>query len=212
MDVENRSKELASGFVKQAAINYKALLGEMAGGGAVGALTGGLLGGTINTARGLMDKSDIPAIVAAIRGDTPKIKGVLSRLQGKLFDPKSTVTTTDRLKAMARDFGKGALVGSGIGGVAGAAYGPIPHVTKAINAVMPLDKLKDEEWRVARELADKVGYKGLSFLDGVGNGIYNVGSPVLRAAHIANIPVRAVKGVASDIINNADDFVSKFIE
>lgn len=197
MNIENSSKELASGFVKQAAINYRAILGEMTGGGATGALMGGLLGGTINTARGLINRSYIPDVVAATKGEKSKLKVGLSMLHDKLFGPK--VTGTDRLKAIARDFGNGALVGSGIGGVAGAAYGPIPHVTAAINAVLPLDRLQGKELRVAQELADKAGYKGLSFLDGVISGAYNVGKPVYRAAHIVNIPVRAARGIMSGL-------------
>jgi len=199
MNIKDKSTQLACTFVKSAGINYKALLGEMAGGGATGALMGGLLGGTINTARGLINRSYIPDVMAATKGEKSKLKVGLSILHDKLFGPK--VTAADRLKAMARDFGNGALAGSGIGGVAGAAYGPIPHVTKAINSVLPLDKLQGKELRIAQAIADKVGYKGLSFLDGVGNGIYNVGSPVLRAAI----------GTAPDFISNANDFVKIFI-
>jgi hypothetical protein len=172
-----------------------------------------LLGGTINTARGLINRSYIPDVIAATKGEKSKLKVGLSILHDKLFGPK--VTAADRLKAMARDFGNGALVGSGIGGVAGAAYGPIPHVTKAISSVWDLDKLQGEKWRVARELADKAGYKGLSFLDGVISGAYNAGGPAFRAAkgiyNVGSPVLRAAIGTAPDFISNADAFVKIFM-
>lgn len=213
MDIKNRSKEFAVGFVKQAEINYRAILGEMAGGGAAGALMGGLLGGTINTTRGFIARSHIPEVVAAAAGKKSKLKVGLSLLKDKLFGPE--VTDKYRLKDIVKDFGKGALVGSGIGGVAGAAYGPIPHVTKAINYAMLLDKLRGKELEVAQALADKVGYKGLSFLDGVRNGVYDVGSPALRAAkgvyNVGKPMLRATLGTSPDFLSNVYDVVKIFM-
>lgn len=110
LNIENRSKELASGFVKQAAVNWNQPLQAYLG----GATSGGILGGLIGSGIG-------------------GLKGAIS--SARAADPG----LGNKLKAAFRGGAKGGLkggfIGTGVGAGLGALQTPygleaIPHIDR----------------------------------------------------------------------------------
>lgn len=100
MNIENRSKELASGFIKQAALNWKQPVETYLGAATSGGLMGGLIGSGIGGIRGA-----VRAAKAAEPGFGSKIKaGLQGGFKGGL---------------------RGGLLGSGIGTGLGALQTPL---------------------------------------------------------------------------------------
>jgi len=99
LNIENRSKELASGFVKQAAVNWNQPLNTYLGGATSGGILGGLIGSGIGGLKGA-----VSSVIAADPGLGNKLKAALrGGTKGGL---------------------KGGLIGTGVGAGLGASQVP----------------------------------------------------------------------------------------
>ena len=119
LNIENRSKELASGFVKQAAVNWNQPLSAYLGGATSGGILGGLIGSGIGGLKGAISSAR-----AADPGLGNKLKAALhGGTKGGL---------------------KGGLIGTGVGAGLGALQTPYGLDTLAhIDRRTAFDTVKD---------------------------------------------------------------------
>lgn len=105
MDIENRSKSLAAGFVKQAAFSWKQPIGTYLGGATSGGLIGGLIG------------SGIGGTVKAIRSAKAAQPGLGNKIKAGL-------------KGGLKGGIRGGLIGAGVGTGLGALQTPFGALTE----------------------------------------------------------------------------------